>query len=66
MRSVIWNDCIQFAVYVLGGIAAVFVIAGQISGGFGEVLRFAVETGKLRDVRLAAGRSPSRTRSGPA
>lgn len=53
MRSVIWNDCIQFAVYVLGGIAAVFVIASQISGGFGEVARFAAENGKLQvfDVR---------------
>jgi solute:Na+ symporter, SSS family len=53
MRSVIWNDCIQFAVYVLGGVAAVFVIASQISGGFGEIARFAAESGKLHvfDVR---------------
>ena len=48
MRSVVWNDCIQFVVYVLGGIAAVFVIASQISGGFAEVGRFAAETGKLQ------------------
>lgn len=48
MRSVVWNDCIQFAVYVLGGIAAVFVIASQISGGFGEVARFAAESGRLQ------------------
>jgi SSS family transporter len=47
MRSVIWNDCIQFAVYVLGGIVAAVVIAGQISGGFGEIFRFAGESGKL-------------------
>jgi solute:Na+ symporter, SSS family len=46
MRSVVWNDCIQFAVYVVGGIAAVFVIASQISGGFEEVIHFAQETGK--------------------
>jgi solute:Na+ symporter, SSS family len=53
MRSVVWNDCIQFAVYIVGGIAAVFVIAGQISGGLGEVARFAAETGRLQilDVR---------------
>ena len=48
MRSVIWNDCIQFVVYVAGGIAAVLVIAGQISGGLPEVLQFATETDKLR------------------
>jgi Na+/proline symporter len=48
MRSVVWNDCIQFVVYVLGGVAAVFVIADQVSGGFGEVWRFAAETSKLQ------------------
>jgi SSS family transporter len=48
MRSVIWNDCIQFAVYVLGGIAAVFVIASQVEGGFGKILQFAAATDRLR------------------
>ena len=38
MRSVVWNDCIQFVVYMVGGIAAVFVIAAQIPGGWGEVV----------------------------
>lgn len=52
MRSVVWNDCIQFAVYVLGGIAAVFVIASQISGGFGQIANFAAETGKLQVFEL--------------
>src|SRR5262245_22450804 len=53
MRSVVWNDCIQFAVYVLGGIAAVFVIATQVSGGFEEIVRFGAESGRLQvfDVR---------------
>jgi len=55
MRSVIWNDCIQFAVYVAGGIAAVIVIASHVSGGFGEIFRFAAEEDKLRifDFRLS-------------
>jgi SSS family transporter len=55
MRSVIWNDCIQFAVYVVGGLVAVVVIAGQISGGLGEAVRFAAESGKLDvfDLRLS-------------
>jgi SSS family transporter len=55
MRSVIWNDCIQFAVYVLGGITAVFVIANQIPGGLGEVVEFAKENDKLRmfDMQLS-------------
>jgi SSS family transporter len=41
MRSVVWNDCIQFVIYMLGGIAAVFVIASQVPGQWTEVLRFA-------------------------
>jgi Na+/proline symporter len=54
MRSVIWNDCIQFAVYVVGGILAVFVIASDVSGGFGEIWHFALAEDKLRmfDFRL--------------
>lgn len=57
MRSVIWNDCIQFAVYVVGGILSVFVIAASIDGGLGEVVRFGVETDRLRifDFRLLLG-----------
>jgi len=55
MRSIIWNDCIQFVVYVVGALAAAFVIASQIAGGFGEVARFAADTGRLGmiDLRLS-------------
>src|SRR5262245_20800149 len=55
MRSVIWNDCIQLAVYGLGAIAAMVVIANRISGGWEEVVRFANESGKLEmfDFRLS-------------
>src|SRR5437016_3587042 len=48
MRSVVWNDCIQFVIYVLGGIVAVFVIAGQVPGGWTEILRFGHEHGRLQ------------------
>jgi Na+/proline symporter len=48
MRSVVWNDCIQFIVYVVGGIAAVFVIAAQVPGGWQEVLQFGRENGRLQ------------------
>jgi SSS family transporter len=47
MRSVIWNDCIQFAVYVLGGILSIFVIAASVDGGIGQIVRFGSETGRL-------------------
>jgi len=47
MRSVVWNDCIQFVIYMLGGIAALFAIAAQVPGGWSEILRFATEQQKL-------------------
>jgi SSS family solute:Na+ symporter len=48
MRSVVWNDCVQLAVYLLGGVIAVFVIAAQIEGGWGELFRYAAEHDKFQ------------------
>jgi len=48
LRSVIWNDCSQFGVYIVGSLAAVFVIAGQIDGGWPEIWRFAAANDKFR------------------
>lgn len=48
MRSVVWNDCIQLVVYIIGGIAAVFVIGGNIEGGWPELIRFAQEHKKFQ------------------
>jgi SSS family solute:Na+ symporter len=53
MRSVVWNDCIQLVIYMAGALAAVFVIARQIPGGWDEIREFGVATGKFQvfDVR---------------
>ncbi|HEY2415977.1 MAG TPA: sodium:solute symporter [Pirellulaceae bacterium] len=48
MRSVVWNDCIQFVVYVLGGVAAVFVIASQVPGGWNEILQYGSENERFQ------------------
>lgn len=48
MRSVVWNDCLQFVIYMVGGIAAVFVISANIPGGWDALWRFAAEHDKLR------------------
>jgi SSS family solute:Na+ symporter len=48
MRSVVWNDCLQFVIYMLGAVAAVFVIVANIPGGWDELWRFAAEHDKLR------------------
>lgn len=47
-KSVIWNDCIQFAVYMLGAIAAFTIIIQGTPGGFGTLTQFAQESGKLQ------------------
>jgi SSS family solute:Na+ symporter len=48
MRSVVWNDCIQFVVYMVGAVAAVFVIAAHVEGGWDRVWEFAAEHQKLQ------------------
>lgn len=47
IRSVVWNDCVQFLVYMAGAIAAFFVIAAKVPGGWTEVWQFATTSGKL-------------------
>jgi SSS family solute:Na+ symporter len=47
-RSVIWNDTIQFVIYMLGALAAAKIIVGAAPGGFDTLLAFAHDEGKLR------------------
>jgi SSS family transporter len=47
MRSVVWNDCLQLVIYMIGGVAAVFVIVANIPGGWTELWSFAESHGKL-------------------
>lgn len=46
LRSVVWNDCIQFVIYMVGGVASVFLITHNIPGGWETVQQFATESGK--------------------
>ena len=48
MQSVIWNDCLQLVVYMVGGLVALLLIASRIDGGMGGVWEFAETTGRLR------------------
>jgi len=48
LRSVVWNDCIQFVIYMLGGVAAVFIIANNIPGGWEEIRNYAIANDKFR------------------
>ena len=48
IRSVVWNDCVQFLVYMAGAVAAVFVIANRLPGGWAELWEFAESSGQLQ------------------
>ncbi len=48
VKSVVWNDCIQFVVYTLGALAAVQVLGEKTPGGWAGIFDFAEAEGKLR------------------
>jgi solute:Na+ symporter, SSS family len=48
MRAVVWTDVVQTAVYLGGGLAAVYVLGMKVSGGWGAIIADASEVGKLR------------------
>ena len=47
-KSVIWNDCIQFVIYMIGAAAAAYIIAGITPGGLDAIADFARTEDKLR------------------
>ena len=47
-RSVIWNDCIQFVIYMLGAAAAATIIVRMSAGGIEQLIEFAQLENKLR------------------
>ncbi len=51
LRSVVWNDCIQFVIYMLGGVAALFIIANRLPEGWSQVWAFAESSGKLNIIQ---------------
>lgn len=55
MRSVVWNDCLQFLIYMAGAVATVFVISANLPGGWSELWEFAAAHDKWRmvDFRLS-------------
>jgi len=44
VRSVVWNDCIQFAVYMLGAFAAAYLLLTQLPGGWDQLAAFGQST----------------------
>jgi SSS family transporter len=48
VRSVVWNDCIQFGVYMLGAFGAAYLLLTQIPGGWDRLMEFGASTGRWR------------------
>ena len=48
MRAVVWTDVLQTGVYLLGGVAALYLIGRGVDGGWGSIFDRAGEAGKLK------------------
>lgn len=47
VKAVIWTDAVQFGLFLLGGLFALFYIPTLVDGGFASVLSQAAQAGKL-------------------
>ena len=47
MKSVVWNDCLQFLVYMAGGVAALVILVDRLPDGWTGLMAFAREHDKL-------------------
>jgi SSS family transporter len=55
VKAVIWTDAVQFGLFLLGGLFAIFYIPTLVHGGFGAVLSQAAAAGKLEWLNLHFG-----------
>src|SRR6266850_1709530 len=47
VKAVIWTDAVQFGLFLLGGLYALWYIPTLMDGGFGGVMKQAAQAGKL-------------------
>lgn len=52
VKAVIWTDAVQFGLFLLGGLFALFYIPSLVKGGLGTVLHDAAAGGKLHWLNL--------------
>jgi solute:Na+ symporter, SSS family len=48
VKSVVWNDCLQFFIYIVGAVIALLVIAARLPDGWYQIARFGEEFDKFR------------------
>ena len=58
MRTVIWTDVMQFLLFVIGGVIALFWLINGISGGWAGMIETAKEFGRTRIVDPRFGIGP--------
>ena len=51
IKAVVWTDVIQFCIFVLGGLYALFYVPSLLEGGWGEMIDVGRETGRLTWIR---------------
>ncbi len=54
IKAVIWSDCIQWVVYMVGGILSLQILVSYFPGGWGQLFEFGNQTGRFQvfDFRL--------------
>lgn len=55
MRAVVWTELLQAAIYVTGGICAVALLGGAVTGGWRHILSSAGAAGKLTAISFYTG-----------
>ncbi|HEU0298290.1 MAG TPA: sodium:solute symporter [Longimicrobium sp.] len=55
LRAVVWVDVAQMFIYIVGGIAVLWVLIGLVPGGWDGIARAAGEAGKLRVIHPDGG-----------
>ncbi|MEM9585655.1 MAG: sodium:solute symporter [Planctomycetota bacterium] len=48
MKAVIWSDCIQFVIYMTGGVVALMLLVSALDGGLNQWIEFGRSTGRFR------------------
>ncbi len=55
MKAVVWTEMLQAAIYIAGGISAVVILGGAVSGGWSSIISSASAAGKLQAVSFYTG-----------
>lgn len=48
VRSVVWNDCLQFGVYMVGAVAVLYMLVESPTGGWEAIKEFGASTGRFK------------------